>query len=91
MSTMTRRQSSFSSGPNDAALKKPMNKVCPFVLAKVDTIDYKDLATLRQFIAPSGKILPRRITGVSFHFQKILKRAIKRARFMALLPFVAED
>lgn len=66
-------------------------KVCPFVAAKVDTIDYKDMETLKQFITERGKILPRRITGVSYYYQKVLKKAIKRARHMALLPFVAEE
>jgi small subunit ribosomal protein S18 len=66
-------------------------KVCPFVAAKVDGIDYKDIDTLRQFVTERGKILPRRITGVSYYYQKVLKQAIKRARHMALLPFVAEE
>ncbi len=66
-------------------------KACPFVAAKVDTIDYKDVETLKQFITERGKILPRRITGVSQYYQKVLKKAIKRARHMALLPFVAEE
>ena len=55
------------------------------------TIDYKDTETLKRFITERGKILPRRITGVSARFQKQLTQAIKRSRHMALLPFVAED
>lgn len=66
-------------------------KSCPFSLAKVKTIDYKDVETLRQFITERGKILPRRITGVSHFYQKILKKAIKQARYMALLPFAAKE
>ena len=66
-------------------------KSCPFTAAKMKTIDYKDLETLRQFITERGKILPRRITGVSYFYQKILKKAIKQARYMALLPFVAKE
>ncbi len=54
-------------------------------------IDYKDIETLRHFITERGKILPRRITGVSTTFQRELQAAIKRARHMALLPFVAQD
>ena len=73
------------------AARKGGRKVCPFEASKVESIDYKDLATLRRFITEQGKILPRRITGVSFYYQKMLKIAIKRARHMALLPFVAED
>lgn len=66
-------------------------KVCPFVAAKAKRIDYKDTETLRQFITERGKILPRRITGVSHFYQKLLKKAIKQARYMALLPFVASE
>jgi small subunit ribosomal protein S18 len=66
-------------------------KTCPFVASKMETIDYKDVETLRQFITERGKILPRRITGVSHYYQKVLKEAIKRARHMALLPFVGEE
>ena len=66
-------------------------KTCPFVESKVDDIDYKDIETLKQFITERGKILPRRITGVSYYWQKVLKKAIKQARHMALLPFVAEE
>ncbi len=66
-------------------------KACPFLLSKADGIDYKDIDTLKQFISERGKILPRRITGVSHYYQQILKKAIKRARHMALLPFVAEE
>ncbi|EKE07769.1 MAG: ribosomal protein S18 [uncultured bacterium] len=67
------------------------NKPCPFVAATVDGIDYKDLETLRQFVTERGKILPRRITGVSYYYQKVLKKAIKRARHMALLPFASDE
>ena len=66
-------------------------KACPFVATKAETIDYKDIDTLKQFITERGKILPRRITGVSQFYQKILKKAIKQARYMALLPFVAKE
>ena len=64
---------------------------CPFTVAGVRHIDYKDVNTLLQFITERGKIIPRRITGVSFYHQKQLSSAIKKARHMALLPFVAED
>lgn len=66
-------------------------KSCPFAAAKVSKIDYKDVETLRQFITERGKILPRRVTGVSYYYQKLLKKAIKQARYMALLPFVLEE
>lgn len=65
-------------------------KRCPFTAAGIKTIDYKDIDTLTQFITERGKILPRRITGVSAYHQRHLATAIKLARHMALLPFVAE-
>jgi small subunit ribosomal protein S18 len=77
------------SGDSSPFAKK--KKTCPFTASKVKTIDYKDLETLRLFVTERGKILPRRITGVSYFYQKILKKAIKQARYMALLPFVAEE
>lgn len=65
-------------------------KQCPFTAAGINEIDYKDIETLSKFITERGKILPRRITGVSANHQKKLALAIKRARHMAILPFVAE-
>jgi small subunit ribosomal protein S18 len=64
-------------------------KVCKFCLQKLK-IDYKDADTLRRFITERGKILPRRITGTCAKHQRSLSAAIKRARIIALLPFVAE-
>jgi small subunit ribosomal protein S18 len=66
-------------------------KQCPFKVAGMKHIDYKDIETLSQFITERGKIIPRRITGVSAQYQKLLTQAVKRARHMALLPFVAAD
>jgi len=65
-------------------------KVDYFSVNKIDLIDYKDADTLRQFIGDGGKILPRRHTGLSALHQRMLKRAIKRARNIALLPFAGE-
>jgi len=64
---------------------------CPFAKAGIKHIDYKDVETLEQFITEQGKILPRRITGVSHFYQKMLTRAIKKARHVALIPFVGQD
>jgi small subunit ribosomal protein S18 len=64
-------------------------KVCKFCIQKLK-IDYKDADTLRRFITERGKILPRRITGTCAKHQRALALAIKRARVIALLPFVAE-
>lgn len=66
-------------------------KQCPFTAAGIRHIDYKDIHTLSQFVTERGKIIPRRITGVSAYHQRQLAQAIKRARHMALLPFVAQD
>jgi small subunit ribosomal protein S18 len=64
-------------------------KVCKFCIQKMK-IDYKDADTLRRFITERGKILPRRITGTCAKHQRALALAIKRARVIALLPFVAD-
>ena len=76
--------------PEGGESRTRRRKSCPFTAAGVKEIDYKDVNTLQKFITDRGKILTRRITGVSAHFQKKLASAIKRARFMALLPFVAD-
>jgi small subunit ribosomal protein S18 len=62
-------------------------KVCKFCVEKIDTINYKDVRTLAQFVAESGKIVPRRLTGVCTPHQRRLSLAIKQARNIALLPF----
>ena len=64
-------------------------KVCKFCMQKLK-IDYKDADTLRRFITERGKILPRRITGSCAKHQRALALAIKRARTIALLPFVTD-
>ena len=63
-------------------------KTCPFSGANAPKIDYKDVKLLQPFISERGKIVPSRITAVSNKKQRILANAIKRARFMALLPYV---
>ena len=57
----------------------------------IDYVDYKDVDLLKRFISERGKILPRRVTGTSAKNQRKVASAIKRARIMGLLPFVAED
>ncbi len=76
-------------------IKKPMRKtarrkVCNFCVDKATSIDYKDVNKLRKYISESGKILPRRMTGVCARHQRELAVAIKKARQMALLPYVAD-
>ncbi len=65
-------------------------KVCYFTKNKITYIDYKDVELLKKFISPNGKITPRRVTGTSAKYQRMLATAIKRARQMALLPYVAD-
>jgi len=67
---------------------KPGAKVCYFCKNKMNDIDYKDFELLRKFMTPRGKIVPRRNTGVCAKHQRRLSLAIKRAREMALLPYV---
>ena len=62
-------------------------KFCRFTVAGVDQIDYKDIETLKDFIGDNGKITPARLTGTKAHYQRQLDTAIKRARFLALLPY----
>ncbi|MGQ9497007.1 MAG: 30S ribosomal protein S18 [Desulfotomaculales bacterium] len=69
---------------------KKKKRICSFCVDKIGNIDYKDVARLKKFITERGKILPRRISGNCAHHQRMLTVAIKRARIMALLPFVAE-
>ena len=69
---------------------RPHKKVCYFKKNNVKYIDYKDVETLKMFITPNGKISPRRSTGTCAKHQRELARAIKNARFMALLPYVAD-
>lgn len=69
--------------------RRPRRKVCYFTANKIDHIDYKDVGLLRKFVSERGKILPRRITGTSAKYQRRLAVAIKRARYLALLPYAA--
>lgn len=62
-------------------------KFCRFTADGVVSIDYKDIATLKNYVAENGKIVPSRITGTKARFQRQLSTAIKRARFIALLPY----
>jgi small subunit ribosomal protein S18 len=78
---------------NPSHPKKSIRKVkeCKFTQAGLEYIDYKDVDTLQRFTNDQGKILPRRVTGTSAKHQRQLNRAIKRARFLSLMPYVAEN
>ncbi len=71
-------------GPSDRMRPRKYTRI------NVETIDYKDLATLRRFISDRGKIRSRRVTGLSRRHQQQLALAVKRAREIALLPYVGE-
>ena len=62
-------------------------KFCRFTADGVKSIDYKDLGTLKAYVSETGKIVPSRITGTNARYQRQLTTAIKRARFLALLPY----
>ena len=67
----------------------PRRKVCRFCSDKVEGLDYKDLERIGRYVTERGKILPSRLTGNCARHQRVLAAAIKRARFMAFLPYVS--
>ena len=74
--------------PPTVEIKK--KKYCRFKKAKIKFIDYKDPEFLKKFLNEQGKILPRRITGTSLKFQRRVATAVKRARHLALLPYLTD-
>ena len=74
--------------PPTVEIKK--KKYCRFKKAKIKFIDYKDPEFLKKFLNEQGKILPRRITGTSLKFQRRIATAVKRARHLALLPYLTD-
>ena len=66
-----------------------IKRACRFCADKISHIDYKDLERIGRYVTDRGKILPSRLTGTCAKHQRMLTRAIKRARFMALLPYVS--
>ncbi len=83
-----KRPGGHAGGPRRQYFRK--RKVCKFCSEKIDVIDYKDIRLIGQFVSERGKILPRRLTGTCAHHQHTLNTAIKRARNIAFLPFVAD-
>jgi small subunit ribosomal protein S18 len=65
-------------------------RICKFTAEKYDYIDYKDVKLLMQFVPERGKIQPRRLTGTSAKWQRKLRTAIMRARYLALIPYVTD-
>ena len=80
-----RKTMAYVKGP-----RKGRRKVCQFCADKVETIDYKDAAKLRKFVSERSKILPRRVTGTCATHQRELTTAIKRARQIAILPYISD-
>jgi small subunit ribosomal protein S18 len=72
---------------NQQSLLFRRKKFCRFTVAGVESIDYKDVDLLRDFIGENGKITPARLTGTRAFFQRQLTNAIKRSRFLAMLPY----
>ena len=70
--------------------RRPRRKVCAFCADKSESIDYKDVVKLRKYLTERGKIIPRRASGTCAKHQRELAIAIKRARVMALLPYVSD-
>jgi len=68
--------------------RRSRRRVCSFCVDKVEHVDYKDTARLRRYISERGKIMPRRISGNCAKHQRQFRQAAKRARFLALLPYI---
>ena len=77
--------------PPAGYVKKPKRKVCIFCKDKIDFLDYKDLQTIRRFLSEKGKIKPRLVTGNCTQHQKIVAKAVKNAREMALVPYTSRQ
>ena len=75
---------------NPPTVEVKKKKYCRFKKAGIKYIDYKDEEFLKKFLNEQGKILPRRLTGTSLKFQKKVAQAVKRARHLALLPYVTD-
>jgi small subunit ribosomal protein S18 len=91
---MPPRSPAARNAKNAKNLKKLLKKTaergkCRFTRAGVTDIDYKDVATLQKMVSAQGKLYGRKRTGTMSHFQRKLKLAVKRARYLALLPYVA--
>ena len=71
-------------------VKRARKKVCQFCVDRAEHIDYKDVAKLRRYLSERAKIVPRRVTGTCARHQRELTIAIKRARHLALLPYISD-
>ena len=71
-------------------MRRGRRKVCSFCVDKIDAIDYKDVPRLRKYVSERSKIIPRRVTGTCAYHQRMLTVAIKRARHVALMPYISD-
>ena len=71
-------------------MRRGRKKVCSFCVDRIDTIDYKDVPRLRKYVSERAKIIPRRVTGTCAYHQRALTIANKRARHVALMPYVSD-
>ena len=74
-------------GPRKGGKRRP--KVCFFCVDKIERVDYKDIEKLRKYISERGKIMPRRVTGNCAKHQRMMARAIKKARLAAFIPYTS--
>ena len=86
---MTNENGQFRRGPGNRRGFTPRPKICQFCSDKDSTINYKDIDLLRRYVMEDAKIRPRRQTGTCAKHQREIAAAVKKARFVALLPFVA--
>ena len=91
-SNYNRNNSNSSSSGNSAPVRRmtKKRKVCALCAEKLNDIDYKDVARLRKSLSERSKILPRRITGNCAKHQRLLTTAVKRARYIALIPYISD-
>jgi small subunit ribosomal protein S18 len=76
--------------PGSRQVRRPKKKVCQFCVDRADFIDYKDVAKLKKCMTERSKILPRRVTGCCAYHQREMTTAIKRARQIALIPYISD-
>lgn len=79
----------YDKGEGNSRMQKK-KKPCQFCINKIDEMDYKDIDKLKKYVSERGKILPRRVTGNCAKHQRVVNEAVKRARHIALLPYVED-
>jgi small subunit ribosomal protein S18 len=85
MARIVKKKDDKKNNPSRSLFKR--RKFCRFTAEKIAEVDYKDINILKEFITENGKLIPARITGTKARYQRQLSVAVKRARFLALLPY----